>query len=114
MTWFTRLTIDIGRTFTDLVLALPDRALSFKSLTTHDALDPAVTERERTALIATMDFRDTSEIAYEHRIAQYDLYMERHEPLVCRNLRPEAAERLAQCRGIRTNPQGALPRLSTR
>jgi N-methylhydantoinase A/oxoprolinase/acetone carboxylase beta subunit len=35
MTDRTRLAVDIGGTFTDLLLALPDRTLSKKLLTTH-------------------------------------------------------------------------------
>ena len=125
----TRLAVDIGGTFTDLVLALPDRTLSTKLLTTHAAPDEAVIagtatilreagipaasldlvihgttlatnaliERKgaRTALITTAGFRDSLEIAYEHRFEQYDLYMERPEPLVSRDLRLEVPERLA-------------------
>jgi N-methylhydantoinase A len=125
----TRLAVDIGGTFTDLVLALPDRMLSAKLLTTHAAPDEAVIagtaailreagtsaasldlvihgttlatnaliERKgaRTALITTSGFRDSLEIAYEHRFEQYDLYMERPEPLVSRDLRLEVPERLA-------------------
>lgn len=129
MTDSTRLAVDIGGTFTDLVLALPDRTVSLKLLTTHDAPDRAVIdgarnilaeagvaastldlvihgttlatnaliERKgaRTALITTQGFRDSLEIAYEHRFEQYDLYMERPEPLVSRDLRLEVPERLA-------------------
>ena len=129
MTVRTRLAVDIGGTFTDLVLELPDRTLSSKVLTTHDAPDEAVIagtqailreagvaassldlaihgttlatnaliERKgaRTALITTAGFRDSLEIAYEHRFEQYDLYMERPEPLVPRDLRLEVPERLA-------------------
>ena len=125
----TRLAVDIGGTFTDLVLAMPERTLSAKLLTTHDAPDEAVIagarailveagiqaasldlvihgttlatnaliERKgaRTALITTAGFRDSLEIAYEHRFEQYDLYMERPEPLVPRDLRLEVPERLA-------------------
>ena len=125
----TRLAVDIGGTFTDLVLELPDRTLSTKLLTTHAAPDEAVIagvqsilleagvvpsaldlvihgttlatnaliERKgaRTALITTAGFRDSLEIAYEHRFEQYDLYMERPEPLVARDLRLEVAERMA-------------------
>jgi N-methylhydantoinase A len=125
----TRLAVDIGGTFTDLVLALPDRTLSAKLLTTHTAPEEAVIagtqailreagvaaaavdlvihgttlatnaliERKgaRTALITTAGFRDSLEIAYEHRFEQYDLYMERPEPLVSRDLRLEVPERLA-------------------
>ena len=125
----TKLAVDIGGTFTDLVLELPGRTLSTKLLTTHDAPDEAVIagtdailrqggiaatkldlvihgttlatnaliERKgaRTALITTAGFRDSLEIAYEHRFEQYDLYMERPEPLVSRDLRLEVPERLA-------------------
>ena len=124
-----RLAVDIGGTFTDVVLALPDRMLSAKLLTTHAAPDEAVIagtqailreagiaassldlvihgttlatnaliERKgaRSALITTAGFRDSLEIAYEHRFEQYDLYMERPEPLVSRDLRLEVPERLA-------------------
>ena len=97
----SRLAVDIGGTFTDLVLALPDHTLSTKLLTTHAAPDEAVIagtetilreagipaasldlvihgttlatnaliERKgaRSALITTAGFRDSLEIAYEHR-----------------------------------------------
>ena len=129
MTATTRLAVDIGGTFTDLVLSLPDRTVSLKLLTTPDAPDQAVIEGARnilaeagvaasaldlvihgttlatnalierkgakTALITTQGFRDSLEIAYEHRFEQYDLYMERPEPLVSRDLRLEVPERLA-------------------
>ena len=129
MTGSTRLAVDIGGTFTDLVLARPDRTFSLKLLTTHRAPDQAVIEGARTilaeagvaaasldlvihgttlatnalierkgartALITTQGFRDSLEIAYEHRFEQYDLYMERPEPLVSRDLRLEVPERLA-------------------
>ena len=124
-----RLAVDIGGTFTDLVLSLPERTLSRKLLTTHDHPDAAVIagtrlilaeagiaasqldlvihgttlatnaliERKgaRTALLTTRGFRDSLEMAYEHRFEQYDLYMERPVPLVARDLRLEVAERLA-------------------
>jgi N-methylhydantoinase A len=129
MTARTRLAVDIGGTFTDLVLDQPDRMLSSKLLTTHEAPDEAVIagtqvilreagvaassldlvihgttlatnaliERKgaRTALVTTAGFRDSLEIAYEHRFEQYDLYMERPDPLVPRDLRLEVPERLA-------------------
>ena len=129
MTARTRLAVDIGGTFTDLVLALPDRTISRKLLTTHEAPDDAVIagtrdilaetgiggsavdlvvhgttlatnaliERKgaRTALVTTAGFRDSLEIAYEHRFEQYDLYMERPPPLAERDLRLEVPERLA-------------------
>ena len=129
MTPRTRLAVDIGGTFTDLVLSLPDRTLSRKLLTTHDRPDVAVIEGTRlilaeagiaasrldlvihgttlatnalierkgakTALLTTRGFRDSLEMAYEHRFEQYDLYMERPAPLVPRDLRLEVAERMA-------------------
>jgi N-methylhydantoinase A len=129
MTRTARLAVDIGGTFTDLVLALPDRSLSAKVLTTSDAPERAVLEGtatilaqagigaadlalvihgttlatnaliERkgapTALVTTNGFRDSLEIAYEHRFEQYDLYMERPEPLVARPWRFEVPERVA-------------------
>ena len=129
MTKTARLAVDIGGTFTDLVLALPDRSLSAKVLTTSDAPECAVLEGTaailekaginaadlalvihgttlatnalierkgaRTALVTTEGFRDSLEIAYEHRFEQYDLYMERPEPLVARPWRFEVPERMA-------------------
>ncbi|WP_137127906.1 hydantoinase/oxoprolinase family protein [Roseomonas sp. HF4] len=124
-----RLAVDIGGTFTDLVLAVPGRSLSAKLLTTHDAPERAVLEGtaailaevgiaatdlahvihgttlatnaliERkgaaTALVTTEGFRDSLEMAYEHRFEQYDLYMERPAPLVPRPWRFEVPERIA-------------------
>jgi N-methylhydantoinase A len=124
-----RLAVDIGGTFTDLVLNLGDRFVSTKVLTTHDAPERGVLEGAqlvlkqagiapsdlglvvhgttlatnalierkgaRTALVTTQGFRDSLEIAYEHRFEQYDIYMERPEPLVPRPLRFEVPERVA-------------------
>ncbi|RAI59586.1 hydantoinase/oxoprolinase family protein [Roseicella frigidaeris] len=124
-----RLAVDIGGTFTDLVLDLPDRTLSAKLLTTPEAPDRAVLEGmrailaqagcppeavglvvhgttlatnalierkgARTALITTEGFRDSVEIAWEHRFEQYDLEMERPEPLVPRHWRLGVPERVA-------------------
>jgi N-methylhydantoinase A len=129
MTRTARLAVDIGGTFTDLVLALPDRSLSAKVLTTSDVPERAVLEGTaailaqagigaadlalvihgttlatnalierkgaRTALVTTDGFRDCLELAYEHRFEQYDLYMERPEPLVPRPWRFEVPERIA-------------------
>jgi N-methylhydantoinase A len=125
----TRLAVDIGGTFTDLVLSSPGGTLSKKLLTTHAHPEAAVIEGAglilaeakipasqldlvihgttlatnalierkgaRTALLTTRGFRDSLEMAYEHRFEQYDLYMERPAPLVSRDLRLEVAERLA-------------------
>ena len=129
MTATTRLAVDIGGTFTDLVLDHAGHIASTKVLTTHEAPERAVIdgtqailaeaglppaaldlvihgttlatnaliERKgaRIALITTQGFRDSLEIAYEHRFEQYDLYMERPIPLVERDLRLEVPERLA-------------------
>ncbi|MBR0641801.1 hydantoinase/oxoprolinase family protein [Plastoroseomonas hellenica] len=129
MTQTARLAVDIGGTFTDVVLQLPERAFSTKVLTTHGAPERAVLEGTnlilaqaglsaadlalvihgttlatnalierkgaRTALVTTEGFRDSLEIAYEHRFEQYDLYMERPEPLVSRPWRLEVPERMA-------------------
>lgn len=125
-----RLAVDIGGTFTDLVLEKGDGGFhSVKILTTPHAPEQAVLEGTKrilaetgvaaadvnlvihgttlatnalierkgakTALIATEGFRDSVEIAYEHRFEQYDLYMERPAPLVPRHLRLTVPERLA-------------------
>ncbi len=124
-----RLAVDIGGTFTDIVLDRGGELLTTKVLTTSDAPERAVIagtqailqqadmpaaaldlvihgttlatnaliERKgaRTALITTRGFRDSLEIAYEHRFEQYGLYMERPIPLVERDLRLEVPERLA-------------------
>ena len=124
-----RLAVDIGGTFTDLVLDLGGRFVSTKVLTTQDAPERGVLEGTRTilaqagvtasdlglvihgttlatnalierkgartALVTTAGFRDSLEIAYEHRFEQYDIYMERPEPLVPRPLRYEVPERIA-------------------
>lgn len=129
MTARTRLAIDIGGTFTDLVLSKDGETVSTKLLTTPTAPEQAVItgtreilmqagvaaesldlvihgttlatnaliERKgaRTALVTTRGFRDSIEIAYEHRFEQYDLYMERPAPLVDRDLRLEVTERMA-------------------
>ena len=125
----TRLAVDIGGTFTDLVLSFGNRTVSSKLLTTPDAPARAVIEGAglilaeagvaassldlvihgttlatnalierkgaRTALITTRGFRDSIEIAYEHRFQQYDLYMDRPAPLVSREWRLEVGERMA-------------------
>jgi N-methylhydantoinase A len=125
----SRLAVDIGGTFTDLVLETPDRAFAIKVLTTPDAPERAVLDGVRavlaeakcapsdvglvvhgttlatnalierkgakTALVTTEGFRDSLEIAWEHRFEQYDIYMERPEPLVARDLRFGVPERVA-------------------
>ena len=124
-----RLAVDIGGTFTDIVLDQGGATAATKVLTTHNAPERAVIEGlrgmldgagvpasrldlvihgttlatnalierkgARTALVTTQGFRDSLEIAYEHRFEQYDLYMDRPAPLVERDLRLEVPERLA-------------------
>jgi len=123
--------IDIGGTFTDIVVFQHSsgRVLSHKELTTPDApnrgvitglrrlferesLRPADVSRvihattlftnaliERkgalTGLITTEGFRDTLEMAREHKYELYDLNIELPRPLVPRRLRLEVRERMA-------------------
>ena len=128
-----RLAVDIGGTFTDVVLEIGQgsstTAHATKILTTPDAPERAVLEGvrailaeakcrpgdvtlvvhgttlatnalierkgARTALVTTAGFRDSLEMAWEHRFEQYDIYMERPEPLVSRDLRYGVPERVA-------------------
>ena len=48
----------------------------------------------RTALLVTEGFRDVVEMAFENRFEQYDIYMDRPEPLVPRHLRIGVTERI--------------------
>jgi len=48
-----------------------------------------------TALITTEGFRDSLEIGYEHRFEQYDVYLEKPEPLVPRHRRYPVPERMS-------------------
>ena len=125
----SRLAVDIGGTFTDVVLESGTTSHSIKILTTPDAPERAVLEGvrailaeakcrpqdvtlvvhgttlatnalierkgARTALITTEGFRDSVEMAWEHRFEQYDIYMERPQPLVPRDLRFGVPERVA-------------------
>ncbi len=125
----SRLAVDIGGTFTDVVLETGTISHSIKILTTPDAPERAVLEGvrsilaeakcrpqdvtlvvhgttlatnalierkgARTALVTTEGFRDSVEMAWEHRFEQYDIYMERPQPLVSRDLRFGVPERVA-------------------
>jgi N-methylhydantoinase A len=125
----SRLAVDIGGTFTDVVLETGTNSHAIKVLTTPDAPERAVLEGvrsilaeakcrpqdvslvvhgttlatnalierkgARTALITTEGFRDSVEMAWEHRFEQYDIYMERPQPLVSRDLRFGVPERVA-------------------
>jgi N-methylhydantoinase A len=57
----------------------------------------AIIERKgaKVALLTTEGFRDSLEMAYEHRFEQSDLFMERPSPLVPRRLRLPVPERIA-------------------
>ncbi|SIO72081.1 N-methylhydantoinase A [Burkholderia sp. GAS332] len=124
-----RLAVDIGGTFTDVVLDVSGTRHTAKVLTTPS--DPelgflegaqaalakagiaatdvnaivhgttlatnAIIERKgaRVGLVTTEGFRDSLEIAYEHRFEQSDLYMVRPDPLVPREHRWGVEGRLA-------------------
>lgn len=123
-----RLAIDIGGTFTDVVLERGDQLFAVKVLTTHaqpadavmqgiaklmldhevstDSIDlvlhgttlatNAIIERRgaRTALLTTEGHRDVLAMAFENRFEQYDINIERPEPLVPRRLRLPIRERM--------------------
>ena len=125
----TRLSVDIGGTFTDVVLDVDGLLHSIKVLTTYD--DPArgviegmqavlakadvetgqidlvlhgttlatnaLIERRgaTTALLTTAGHRDVLEMAFENRFEQYDVNIDRTEPLVPRFLRLGVPERVA-------------------
>ncbi|MSO77378.1 MAG: hydantoinase/oxoprolinase family protein [Alphaproteobacteria bacterium] len=129
MTGIARIAVDVGGTFTDVVLEAGERRVTAKVLTTPAAPELGVIEAvttalqsagvkpgevglvihgttlatnalierkgAKTALVTTEGFRDSIEIAYEHRFEQYDIYMQRPSPLVPRELRFGVAERVA-------------------
>lgn len=124
-----RLAVDIGGTFTDVVVESPNGLVTTKVLTTPEApekgvfqglrtaleaasLKPkdigilvhgttlatnAIIERKgsKTALITTEGFRDTIDIGYESRYDQYDIYLDKAQPLVPRHLRMTVSERMS-------------------
>jgi N-methylhydantoinase A len=129
-----RMAVDIGGTFTDIVLDRGPLRLTRKVLTTprpeEGVLDGArlvladaglhfsdidvfihgttlatnaIIERRgaRTALIATDGFRDVLDIATESRYDQYDLMIEKPQPLVPRSLRVTVPERVDVHGGVR-------------
>ena len=123
-----RLAVDIGGTFTDVVLEARGRYWTDKVLTTPRAPEEAVVaavqgilaqagiaaatldlfilgttlatnaliERKgaKTALVTTAGFRDLVEIGWEHRFAQYDIFLDKPAPLVPRYLRLPVPERI--------------------
>ena len=108
-----RLAVDIGGTFTDIVLEARGRRWTGKVLTTPRAPEDAVIAASRdilaeagiapaalelfilgttlatnalierkgakTALVTTEGFRDLVEIGWEHRFAQYDIFLDKPE-----------------------------------
>jgi N-methylhydantoinase A len=123
-----RMAVDIGGTFTDIVLERAGERRTRKVLTTAARPEEGVLEGSRlvlgdaglhfsdidvfvhgttlatnaiierrgarTALIATEGFRDILDIATESRYDQYDLTIEKPEPLVPRSLRLTVPERV--------------------
>ncbi len=123
-----RLAVDIGGTFTDVVLQTGDRRATTKVLTTHaepadgvmdglaQVLDQtgthanaigvvlhgttlatnALIERRgaRTVLVTTEGHRDVLEMAFENRFEQYDVNIDRPQPLVARRWRLTVPERM--------------------
>jgi len=123
-----RLAVDIGGTFTDIVLEARGQRWTGKVLTTprapEEAVVTAVTEilaqaglkagaldifilgttlatnalierkGAKTALVTTEGFRDLVEIGWEHRFAQYDIFLDKPAPLVPRHLRLPVPERI--------------------
>ena len=123
-----RVAVDVGGTFTDIVLERDDRRWSAKLLTTPATPETAVLqgieellgvaglrwpdvsllilgttlatnaliERKgaRTALLTTAGFRDLVEIGLEDRFAQYDIFLDKPQPLVPRPWRHGVTERV--------------------
>lgn len=123
-----RIAVDVGGTFTDVVLLQDQTQYSAKILTSADAPERAVLqgigdvlqqaglnfaaidllilgttlatnaliERKgaRTALITTRGFRDLVEIGQEDRFAQYDVFLQKPQPLVPRHWRFTLDERI--------------------
>jgi len=93
------LAIGIGKAIRAVLRLLPAGAsredVSLVSMSTTLATN-AIIERKgaRTALLATRGFRDSIEMAYEHRFEQYDIFMDKPAPLVPRNLRLSVPERI--------------------
>ncbi len=73
---------------------LPDVALIIHGTT---LATNALIERKGaiTALVTTEGFRDSVEIGYEHRFEQYDVYLDKPEPVVPRHRRYTVPERMS-------------------
>jgi len=139
--------IDIGGTFTDILLLDRGRAFFLKVPSTPGRLEEGVMRglellRERlglrleeverlvhgstvatnallegkwapTALITTAGFRDVLEIGRQNRPRIYDLFVERPQPIVPRDLRFEVPERLdSQGRVVRPLDEGAVKEIA--
>ena len=123
-----RIAVDVGGTFTDVVLESGHRHYAAKVLTTYadpveavmDGLEQVMSLADRppadariilhgttlatnaliqrtgavTALITTEGHRDAVEMAYENRFEQYDIDIDRPQPLTPRRLRFSVTERL--------------------
>ncbi len=123
-----RIAVDVGGTFTDVVLESGDRHFAAKVLTTYaDPVEAVMEGLEQvmslagrppgdaeiilhgttlatnaliqrtgavTALIATDGHRDAVEMAYENRFEQYDIDIDRPQPLTPRKLRFVVTERM--------------------
>ena len=106
----TRLGVDVGGTFTDLVALSQGRLITAKVPSTPQdqsagVATNALLERRgaRTALVTTEGFRDVIEIARQNRPSLYDLSQDRPPPLVPRGLRFTVKERMG--------PQGEISAL---
>ena len=123
-----RIAVDVGGTFTDVVLESDDRHYTAKVLTTYanpvaavmEGLEQVMALAGRpaadaelilhgttlatnaliqrtgavTALITTEGHRDAVEMAYENRFEQYDIDIDRPQPLTPRKLRFVVTERI--------------------
>ena len=119
----TRVGVDVGGTFTDVILHRRDGARVRKLLSTPPSYDRAVVEavagargrgevsrgrarhdgrderraraaRRRTALVTTAGFRDVLELRRMRMPHMYDLFWRKPPPLVQRRLRFEVSERV--------------------
>ena len=75
----------------------------------------ALIERKgaKTALVCTEGFRDTLRLAYENRYDQYDLWLDKPEPLVPRHLTFPVPERMAAGgRVLRALDEAAVPAIA--
>jgi N-methylhydantoinase A len=61
-----------------------------------------------TALITTAGFRDTVEIGYEHRFEQYDVNLDKPQPLVPRRLRYTVPQRVDARGAALSDPPGRI------